>query len=263
MGDRDIGMVIPQLAADLTQSSRFRYGSGPTKDKAMDATTFGFHIGAALVMGLLIGLERQWRQHTAGLRTNALVALGSALFVSLSFLLQKDDSPTRIAAQVVSGLGFLGGGVILREGINIRGLNTAATIWCSGAIGCLAGSGYPWEAAIGTVAVLIVNISLRPIVHRIEVYRHTAGNVESLYRIHVKCRRIGEPDIRKHVLELLATNHRMTVQCLGTEGNDTERPTVTAEVYSAERDDPFIEGVVIKLGSDATALAANWQRLPG
>src|SRR5205085_10317840 len=75
------GFVWP---ADLTQESRFRYGSQRTEDMAMNATTFSFQIGAALVMGLLIGLERQWRQHTAGLRTNALVALGSALFVSLS-----------------------------------------------------------------------------------------------------------------------------------------------------------------------------------
>ena len=229
----------------------------------MNATTFGFQIGIALLMGLLIGLERQWRQHTAGLRTNALVALGSALFVSLSYLVTKEDSHTRIAAQVVSGLGFLGGGVILREGINIRGLNTAATIWCSGAVGCLAGSGYPWEAAIGTAAVLLVNISLRPIVLRIEVYRHTATDVESFYRIHVQCRPGGDADIRKHFLELLAANHRMTVQCLGTEGSATDHLTVTADVYAGGRNDRFIEEVVTKLGGEPSALAANWQRLPG
>src|SRR5262245_50173167 len=92
-------------------------------------------------MGVAIGLERQFRQHTAGLRTNALVCVGAALFVSLSRFISPDTSPTRVAAQVVSGIGFLGGGVILREGFNVRGMNTAATLWCSAAVGTLAGAG--------------------------------------------------------------------------------------------------------------------------
>lgn len=229
----------------------------------MNATTFSINIIAALVMGVAIGFERQWRQHTAGLRTNTLVALGSALFVSLSLLVQKDDSPTRIAAQVVSGLGFLGGGVILREGINIRGLNTAATIWCSGAVGCLAGCGYVWEAAIGAISVLVVNISLRPLVLRMEVYRHTAKDAESFYRIHVQCRPGSEADIRKQFLELIATNSRMAVQCLGTEGAHTDHQAVTADIYSGGRNDSFIEEVVAKLGGETVVTAVNWQRLPG
>ena len=108
----------------------------------MSELTFGLNVGAALLMGILIGAERQWRQHPAGLRTNALVALGAGLFVSLSLLMKDEGSPTRIASYVVSGLGFLGGGVILREGLNVRGLNTAATIWCNGAIGSLCGAGF-------------------------------------------------------------------------------------------------------------------------
>src|SRR3974377_1721040 len=98
----------------------------------MDAS-FVLGIGAALAMGLAIGVERQLGQHPAGLRTNALVCVGAALFVSLSRLMDHEASPTRIAAQVVSGIGFLGGGVILREGLNVKGMTTAATIWCSAA----------------------------------------------------------------------------------------------------------------------------------
>jgi putative Mg2+ transporter-C (MgtC) family protein len=106
---------------------------------------FVLNTGAALLMGVAIGLERQWRQHSAGLRTNALVALGAALFVSLSILMDDTHSPTRIASYVVSGLGFLGGGVILRNGLTVKGLNTAATIWCSGAVGTSVGSELPAE----------------------------------------------------------------------------------------------------------------------
>ncbi|MGO9612558.1 MAG: MgtC/SapB family protein [Dissulfurispiraceae bacterium] len=86
----------------------------------------------------MIGLERQWRQCTAGLRTNSLVALGASLFVSLSSLVTQTNDHTRMAAQVITGIGFLGAGLMLREGIKVRGLNTAAALWGGGAIGTLA-----------------------------------------------------------------------------------------------------------------------------
>src|SRR5277367_6021962 len=107
----------------------------------LDFPIFARNVGVALLMGFAIGLERQFRQHPAGLRTNSLVCIGAALFVSLSRLITPESSPTRVAAQVVSGIGFLGGGVILREGWNVKGMNTAATLWCSAAVGTLAGSG--------------------------------------------------------------------------------------------------------------------------
>jgi putative Mg2+ transporter-C (MgtC) family protein len=106
---------------------------------------FLLNVVSALALGTVIGLERQWRQHQAGLRTNALVALGAALFVSLSRLMGDENSPTRIASYIVSGLGFLGGGVILRDGLTVKGMNTAATLWCTGAVGTLAGAGSCWK----------------------------------------------------------------------------------------------------------------------
>ena len=98
---------------------------------SVSAVELGVRIGVALALGVLIGLERQWHHRLAGLRTNALVATGSAAFVTISALMSEEPSPTRIAAQVASGVGFLGAGVILREGLSVRGLDTAATLWCS------------------------------------------------------------------------------------------------------------------------------------
>ena len=132
-----------------------------------DGLNFLMNTGAALVMGVAIGSERQFRQHTAGLRTNALVCVGAAMFVSLSHMSHESDS-TRIAAQIVSGIGFLGGGVILREGFNVRGMNTAATLWCSAAVGTMAGAGYVVQAALGTAIVLFVHLALRPLVQMID-----------------------------------------------------------------------------------------------
>jgi putative Mg2+ transporter-C (MgtC) family protein len=93
-----------------------------------DLINFIMNIGAALLLGMAIGVERHYRQHPAGLRTNALVSLGAALFVSLALEYPGESSPTRMASYVISGMGFLGGGVILREGLNVRGMNTAATL---------------------------------------------------------------------------------------------------------------------------------------
>src|SRR6516162_622581 len=142
---------------------------------------FLLNMAVALALGTVIGLERQWRQHQAGLRTNTLVALGAALFVSLSRLMDDEASPTRIASYIVSGLGFLGGGVILRDGLNVKGMNTAATIWCTGAVGTLAGAGFLFEAVAGTAAVLTVHLGLRPVVCWIELRTKTTTDVETYY----------------------------------------------------------------------------------
>ena len=89
------------------------------------------NLAVALCLSAAIGFERQWRNRLAGLRTNTLVALGAASFVIFEELIPGESSPTRVAAQVVSGIGFLGAGLIFREGLSVRGLNTAATLWCS------------------------------------------------------------------------------------------------------------------------------------
>ena len=99
------------------------------------------NLAVAFCLRALIGFERQWRNRLAGLRTSTLVALGAASFVVFEALVPEGASPTRVAAQVVSGIGFLGAGLIFREGMSVRGLNTAATLWCSAAVGVLAGAG--------------------------------------------------------------------------------------------------------------------------
>jgi putative Mg2+ transporter-C (MgtC) family protein len=119
------------------------------------------HLLVALACGATIGFERQWRQRLAGLRTNTLVSLGAAIFVVFAGQFT-GDSPTRVAAQVVTGIGFLGAGVISKEGANVRGLNTAATLWCSGAVGLLAGAGYWRHAILAVTLITAINLFLRP-----------------------------------------------------------------------------------------------------
>jgi len=125
-------------------------------------------LAVAAALGAVIGLERELDEKAAGLRTHILVALGSALFTLVSAygfseFIGKDHvsyDPSRIAAQIVTGIGFLGAGVIFRSGFNVRGLTTAASLWLVAAIGMAAGAGYWQGAVIGTVVGVV---ALRPL----------------------------------------------------------------------------------------------------
>lgn len=121
----------------------------------------------AFVLGTLIGAERQYRQRTAGLRTNVLVAVGAAAFVDLAMHLDGADGGVRVIAYVVSGIGFLGAGAIMKEGMNVRGLNTAATLWATAAVGSCAGADMVADSAVLTLFVLAGNTLLRPLVNAI------------------------------------------------------------------------------------------------
>jgi putative Mg2+ transporter-C (MgtC) family protein len=145
------------------------------------------NLASAVALGAVIGFERQWRNRLAGLRTNTLVALGAASFVVFEALVPGETSPTRVAAQVVSGIGFLGAGLILREGLSVRGLNTAATLGCSAAV-VLAGGGFPAYAALATGFVVFVNLLLRPIVRFINRQPLTSTELEIGYLVAVTCR---------------------------------------------------------------------------
>ena len=121
----------------------------------------------ALVLGGAIGLERRWRGHEAGPHTNALVATGAALFV-IAGLELGGDAGQRVLAQVAAGIGFLAGGVILRDGLHVRGLNTAGTVWCVAALGCFVGLGRMVLAAEATVVILIANSAFHLLEHNVK-----------------------------------------------------------------------------------------------
>src|SRR6266851_6385893 len=163
------------------------------------------NLAVALGLSAVIGFERQWRNRLAGLRTSSLVALGAASFVIFAALVPGEASPTRVAAQVVSGIGFLGAGLIFREGLSVRGLNTAATLWCSAAIGVIAGAGHPLFATVATSFVVFVNLLLRPIVRFINRRPFTATELEVCYLVSVTCRNHDEAHVRALLLQGLAS----------------------------------------------------------
>src|SRR5579862_8464184 len=145
------------------------------------------NLATAAALGTAIGAERQWRHRTAGLKTNALVAVGAASFVITASAFGAADSQARIAAQIVSGIGFLGAGVILREGVNIRGLNTAATLWCSAMVGTFAGAGQRVASALAGAFVVGMSLLLRPIVHLINKQPLSAVEIETHHSVELRC----------------------------------------------------------------------------
>ncbi|MEU0837229.1 MgtC/SapB family protein [Streptomyces sp. NPDC005969] len=141
----------------------------------------------------------------AGLRTNALVAAGATLFVLYSEAVGDASSPTRVASYVVSGIGFLGASVILRDGTSVRGLNTAATLWCSAAVGVLAASGHLDLALLGTCAVVAVHLLLRPAGRLIDRVPQRDPDTEGVRAtVHLVCDRGEETHIRALLLQSLA-----------------------------------------------------------
>ncbi len=127
----------------------------------------------ALVVGAIVGAEREYRSKSAGLRTMILVSLGSCLFTILSVRIGMPSSADRIAANIITGIGFLGAGVIFKDENRVSGITTATTIWMVAALGMAIGSGHYQAAAVGTVAVIIVLIFLAPMQNVIELLNRT------------------------------------------------------------------------------------------
>ncbi|MGC9239061.1 MAG: MgtC/SapB family protein [Acidithiobacillus sp.] len=159
-------------------------------------------LALAFVLGALIGVERQWRQRTAGLRTNTLVAVGAAIFVNLGWRIGGDPELARIVAYVISGIGFLGAGTIMKEGVNVRGLNTAATIWGSAAVGACAGSGQWAPAIIAAAFVLAANTLLRPVANQINRLP-TGDSTETTATVFLIVRRGLEGGIQEQASDIL------------------------------------------------------------
>jgi putative Mg2+ transporter-C (MgtC) family protein len=217
------------------------------------------NLAVALGLSAVIGFERQWRNRLAGLRTNTLVALGAATFVIFAALIPGEASPTRVAAQVVSGIGFLGAGLIFREGLSVRGLNTAATLWCSAAIGVMAGAGYLLYATVATGFVVFVNLLLRPIVSFINRQPLTATEIETGYLVSVTCRSDDEAHIRALLLQGLASCGLALRRLDSTNLEGTAHVAVSALVSASYRIDAEVERIVGRLSLEHAVSAARWQ----
>ncbi|MDB6065467.1 MAG: hypothetical protein JWR26_1675 [Pedosphaera sp.] len=228
----------------------------------MSIYDFLSRLGLAMVCGLIIGVERQWRQRSAGLRTYTLVSAGSSLFVLIACLTPGDSSPTRIAFQIVTGVGFLGAGVIMRSGLSVRGLNTAATIWCSSAVGTLAGSGFVGPAVIGAFAVLAINLCLQPFVAMINRQPVDPSEQEVKYSLQLTCSGTEHTGIRTLLVQLVGVASLVLHEVESVHLPEAHQTRIKAVFSSADRQDAQVEQMATRLCLEKSVVGLNWQLLP-
>ena len=209
---------------------------------------FIWRLLAAFACGVAIGLERQIRQRTAGLRTITLVASGNGV-----------AGVTQIAAYVVSGVGFLGGGVIMRDKGSIQGINTAATLWCSAAVGVLFGAGHYGPALAGTAVVLATNTVLREVSRAINGTPVSGADLVREYVLTVVCREQDEIHIRT-VLSNSMYSQPLSFQSLTSEDveGDPSRIQVTATLRMHPKDQAKLELMASRISMEKSVSSVSW-----
>ncbi|MGE8290165.1 MAG: MgtC/SapB family protein [Sphingobacterium sp.] len=219
---------------------------------------FALRLLAALLLGAAVGSERQWRQKNAGLRTNTLVSLGSAAFVLLSIEIG-GDATGRIASYVVSGIGFLGAGVIMKDGLNVHGLNTAATIWCSAAVGALSGL-YP-QAALVAAAIILTHLIFRPIGQRMGFIKFSKSAVaQTDYLVSIRCGIAIENHIRVLLIQMLGNEEKVLLTSLSSDDTvEANAAAITAVIKAVGQQDSLIERIASRLTMEEKVSKISWE----
>jgi len=211
----------------------------------------------ALLLGAIIGAERQWRQRAAGMRTNTLVCFGAAAFVDLAATIAGPSS-TQVIAYVVSGVGFLGAGAIMKEGGSITGLNTAATLWCSAAVGACAGAGEMLDAVFVTALLVGINLALRPLSRYIDKRSLMSTDRPGVYRLEVTCAEGKEHELKDLVLRTIAAQPVMLRRLHTEKIEGTHRAFAEALVEVPTRDKNAIEAITKTLRGHPGVAVADW-----
>jgi len=215
----------------------------------------------ASFLGALIGVERQWRQRAAGLRTNTLVCVGAAAFVDLGLTIA--PATTQVIAYVVSGVGFLGAGAIMKEGGSVRGLNTAATLWCSAAVGACAGAGEMLDAVFVTALLLAINSLLRPLARYIDQRSLATLEAHTLYRLRLTCAKSDLEEAEVHLTHGIQARS-LTLRKMHTEdAEDGERSIVQAVIESKTRDVAVMNALTDELRTFPWTESVDWIETEG
>ena len=212
---------------------------------------------AAFFFGWLIGLERQYRQRTAGLRTNILLAIGATIFVDAANRLTGHEGAVHVMAYVVSGIGFLGAGVILREEGNVRGINTAATLWASGAVGACAGADLILEAGLATIFVLAANTLLRPVVTFINRQPLDTISVEVTNSVYIITPKHAQKQALKQFIKTLEVAGYQT-QDVEVHQFDSEDVEIHAVLTASAVDVDEMDRLIAKIADQEFVSQAFW-----
>lgn len=212
---------------------------------------------AAFVFGALIGAERQYRQRTAGLRTTVLVAVGAAAFVDLAQRIAGTAEAVRVISYVVSGIGFLGAGVIMKDGTNVRGLNTAATLWCAAAVGACTGTDMLAEGALLTFFILFGNTALRHLVNMINRMPISERDGEATYEVSVISTLDAMPQARDLLVEKLEAANYGISDVKVIERGET-KAEIKATLVHIALDPAGLEAVLVEVAKAPGVLHTTW-----
>lgn len=218
-------------------------------------THFLFQIIICFLLSSCIGIERQFRRRLVGLRTIILVSIGAFLFVRFSYAFPNSDM-TRIAAQVVAGIGFLGAGVIIKDNKSVKGLTTAATLWCAAAIGILCAANLLFEAAVGTLLVLFTNIVLRTVNSKINAL---SGNVDyNMYSFNIVCEEQAEKEVLKTIKDI-AKKHESLINNIQTNEIENGNIKIELSIVDNSNNDSVSNDIMQKLAGrkDLTSISLN------
>lgn len=212
----------------------------------------------ALVLGACIGAERQWRRRAAGLRTNTLVCFGAAAFANLGLTVA--PGTTQVIAYLVSGVGFLGAGAIMNDGGNVRGLNTAATLWCSAAVGACAGSGELLDAVFVTALLIVINSVLRPLSRYIDQRSLASLDRHVFYRLRLFCTAGRQTDAEYEITQAIAS-HALVLRELHTQGLENAETSVVQAILESSTDDrPLMNEIAEDLRAFPWTLDVEWTK---
>lgn len=203
----------------------------------IDFLDFLLRFGCAIFCGIIIGFERQWINRVAGVQTNVLVCGGACIFILSSYFVSYEgQSASRIAAQIVSGIGFLGAGMIFREGVTTHGINTAATVWCAAAIGVLCGMGLIPHALVVMAIIITANLFCRKLDHVISGNRKwTDLRIYRTYEIQAIAPQKNNKELRSKIIQVISVeDHNIFGVKTNILKSDMVKITVTFRSHTSE-----------------------------
>lgn len=229
---------------------------------------FAVRLIVSVFLGFIIGFERQWTRHPAGILTNVIVCAGAFMFTSFSAIAYNNNADiTRIASGVVSGVGFLGAGVILREGMNIRGLNTAATIWATSAVGVLCCATPLWYAIIAGVTIVLCHVVFHPVssfIIRKRFNQKDKAFEEHTYSISVITSEDAAAEVRERLMFAIKNEKSVLLRTLETKNMeeddvDCECVKIKAILSSVKNNEDKIEKIITFIGSEKHVIKSGWK----
>ena len=227
---------------------------------------FAIRLLISAVLGIVIGAERQLTKHRTGILTNVIVCVGSFAFTAFSYLAKDGSSDvTRIAAQIVSGIGFLGAGVIISDGTKIKGINTAASMWASASVGILCCLDKWWFAALVAGTIVLAHIIIHPITEFItkkqEYNKDKSDKLETFYRISIVCSEENADEIKKNIIEYFRELDDVLLRNLEMSDVDGGNVKVRAEISTKRKNNELVEHIITHVGKHEDIISTGWKHL--